>query len=1285
MSSKVDVTSHSGSRFPVPRSPFEGWLFDVYPVSEGMVVWLIDSDGRAQRLLYPYRPAMYVSGSPGALGHAEQAIRQARLSAELTPAIQREFMAGEEIPVVRVALRSPLQYPVAARTLARVPGLTLYNCDIAIPRLFFYDTGLFPLAWCEVEHEAGVIRALQALSAPEDLEYPLPPLVTMQLRLDTGGAAPAHGSRGLLEVSLEGETAVLDGARPEDLITSLNRMLQRYDPDVLLTEWGDSFLLPQLRALAAGARQPLLLNRDRGQGVRTRRDRSYTTYGQVVFQAGAQMLHGRWHLDFRNSFIYGESELAGLLDIARLARIPVQELGRTSTGTAISSMQLNQAIRDGILIPWQKSEPEAFKTASQLLLTDKGGLTYQPIVGLFEQVGELDFSSMYPMIMSKFNISPETVECSCCPDSRVPEIGYTVCRRRHGLVPKVLEHLLDRRIYYKQRKQETEGDARAMYDQRQTALKWCLVTCLAGDTLILHRSTDRWKIAPIQQIVDAYLPGEQWGVLPANDLAVSGVDSDLQNCTKQVAQVMKTPAPSTMIDVKLQWGRRLRMIASHQCYVLKEGRLTTCRADQLLPGDWVPVSVTLDDLIDRPIAQVDCIEGLKHSLTIDEQKVWRVFGAPVRRLVRRRYAAIGRRARGEYTDKTIWNWSDGGYLPLEYVEATDFAPSERNEVSLGRGKRTGGLIQRLPAILSIDEDMGFLLGFFVGDGSINGNMIRFAVGGDEEDHLQRLGGIIHRKFGLKSHTYRERKAQMYILQVNSVALIQILEHVFRIGRTARTGKLHIPDVILHGSKEAKRGFILGLVASDGHIGPGRSFAGISSADRGFIHEVSWLLTLIGVDHRLAHAGHLYSVQTKNSEETAKLLRGTALASAKHLRRWADRQSRIQLLRAPQFPSVASGLMEICREARVARVPRVSRVGVVSKAVARVKLEQIRKRRSRLAPETEAKLPQLGALIESSLIFARVLSVDQVPSNQRFVYCFRLSDEPAAFFVEGGILTRNSFGYLGYRNARFGRIEAHESVTAYSREMLLRAKEIAEDQGYRMLHALVDSMWLHKPGAGRDQYEALARDVTAATNLPIYVEGVYQWIGFLPSRTHSGVGVPNRYMGLFEDGKTKVRGIEVRRSDVPIIVERMQTELLQVMFGCKTLAEVHAAMPELLGIVEDALVRLRAGEVTAAELAVTNRLSQEPSEYTHNSAQAIAARTLAWHGARLHPGEAVQYIITNRKAKLPEDRVRPYTLLGTDWNYDAEVYADFLLRAAETVLELFGYSRARLRDEVTPAS
>ncbi len=45
-----------------------------------------------------------------------------------------------------------------------------------------------------------------------------------------------------------------------------------------------------------------------------------------------------------------------------------------------------------------------------------------------------------------------------------------------------------------------------------------------------------------------------------------------------------------------------------------------------------------------------------------------------------------------------------------------------------------------------------------------------------------------------------------------------------------------------------------------------------------------------------------------------------------------------------------------------------------------------------------------------------------------------------------------FGYLGYRNARFGRIEAHEAVTAYGREALTTRQGSVRGPGvYRAAH------------------------------------------------------------------------------------------------------------------------------------------------------------------------------------------------------------------------------------------
>ena len=36
--------------------------------------------------------------------------------------------------------------------------------------------------------------------------------------------------------------------------------------------------------------------------------------------------------------------------------------------------------------------------------------------------------------------------------------------------------------------------------------------------------------------------------------------------------------------------------------------------------------------------------------------------------------------------------------------------------------------------------------------------------------------------------------------------------------------------------------------------------------------------------------------------------------------------------------------------------------------------------------------------------------------------------------------------------------------------------------------------------------------------------------FLPSKLHPSVSVLNRYFGVMDNGKVKIRGLEVRRSD-----------------------------------------------------------------------------------------------------------------------------------------------------------
>ncbi len=99
-----------------------------------------------------------------------------------------------------------------------------------------------------------------------------------------------------------------------------------------------------------------------------------------------------------------------------------------------------------------------------------------------------------------------------------------------------------------------------------------------------------------------------------------------------------------------------------------------------------------------------------------------------------------------------------------------------------------------------------------------------------------------------------------------------------------------------------------------------------------------------------------------------------------------------------------------------------------------------------------------------------------------------------------------FGFLGYKNARFGRIEAHEAVTNGGREVLLRAKEVAESLGCEVLHMYVDALWLKKPGAAtKADFQDVLNEISLQTGLGVSLDGIYRWVAFLPSQWSDGAG------------------------------------------------------------------------------------------------------------------------------------------------------------------------------------
>ena len=281
----------------------------------------------------------------------------------------------------------------------------------------------------------------------------------MRLRLEgISDVNPKHGRHGAIEVAIENDWQGLDDS-DEPTAQVFERLLRVHDPDVLVTEWGDDVLLPGLLRQAQRCHIRLPLNRDALPVERTR-SRSYMSYGRILFKESTTTLFGRLHIDTQNSFAADQCEMEGLWELVRVTKLPVQYACRTTPGTGISYMQMEVAWRDGVLIPAQKAEPESLKHPDELLRADRGGLVFPPRLGFFENVAELDFVSEFPSIMARFNISPETINCPCCPQApRVPELGYRVCQRHRGITSRVVERLIAKRRQYK--RNDTGGRAQA--------------------------------------------------------------------------------------------------------------------------------------------------------------------------------------------------------------------------------------------------------------------------------------------------------------------------------------------------------------------------------------------------------------------------------------------------------------------------------------------------------------------------------------------------------------------------------------------------------------------------------------------------------------------------------------------------------------------------------------------------------------------------------------------------------------------------------------------------------
>lgn len=451
---------------------YSGWLFDLYAHRDGIVLWLVGEDHKPRSFTHFFQITFYVGGPFHRLRQLWKFLREKPVRLQRT---QRMDLHHGRRELLEVRVLDPISFDKLFKEVYQAfPDLLYYDTDLPLILRYAAQHGVFPLGRCTVQVKQGwKISNITPLDIPWELDPRLPDLRILEIRPDVN---PSHSTPRHLSVHFDRFKYYLSLDQPRKLLSCLNAALLQYNPDVILTSYGDSWLFSYLEKIAKETGIPFNPNRDPSRSIYRKREISFVNYGRAHYRSEQVHLFGRWHIDDQNCMTYGDYGLIGAIEQARVTGLPVQEIARRSPGAGIAAMQNLTALQRGILVPYQQQEGEIPKTYNQLVASDRGGLVFQPLPGVFSNVAILDFTSMYPSIIVEYNISPETVGVEEEETFPIPEMGIRISSRE-GLVPAALRFMVKKRVRVKQAlKQIARDDARYLrYKAYSNALKWLCV------------------------------------------------------------------------------------------------------------------------------------------------------------------------------------------------------------------------------------------------------------------------------------------------------------------------------------------------------------------------------------------------------------------------------------------------------------------------------------------------------------------------------------------------------------------------------------------------------------------------------------------------------------------------------------------------------------------------------------------------------------------------------------------------------------------------------------------
>ena len=228
----------------------------------------------------------------------------------------------------------------------------------------------------------------------------------------------------------------------------------------------------------------------------------------------------------------------------------------------------------------------------------------------------------------------------------------------------------------------------------------------------------------------------------------------------------------------------------------------------------------------------------------------------------------------------------------------------------------------------------------------------------------------------------------------------------------------------------------------------------------------------------------------------------------------------------------------------------------------------------------------------------------------------------------------TYGYFGFAGSKWYCRECADSSAAFGRFYIQKVIKEAEKEGFTVVYADTDSMFLKTKG----KLKAKVRKFLNKTNkllpgiMELDLQGIYKRGIFIPRGVGPGTA-KKRYAMIDAKGVLTIRGLEKVRKDWSNVAKDTQEKVLKLVLEKKN---VEGAVKYVRGVIKD----LNNGKIPLKELVIIEQLTKPLSEYRAVGPHVVAARKIKERGKPIGEGMPILFIITKGKGSISE-RSEPF--------------------------------------------